>query len=150
MSPQIANLKKELQDRGVQSLALDIDETLSYTTKWWFGTMIEKFGNPENLTAEEIYHKYRHSSKIPYWQTDEVKEWLEERRFDDSIQEEFDLIEENANILVQKVHKIVPIFAYITARPLAVGNGTKKWLEKYNFPKAELVQRPNDHGSKRW
>ncbi|MBD3280397.1 hypothetical protein GF389_02645 [Candidatus Dojkabacteria bacterium] len=144
MSPQVKELKKKLQDQGLRGLALDIDETLSYTTKWWFSAMSEKFGNPENLTAEEIYEKYRHSSKIPYWQTEEARIWMEERRYDDSIQIEFELIEEEVNSLVRQVHSTIPVVAYITARPQEVRKGTLKWLEKHDFPKAELIQRPNE------
>jgi hypothetical protein len=42
---------------------------------------------------------------------------------------------------VDKVTKIVPVLAYITARPRTILNGTMVWLKKYNFPKATIITR---------
>lgn len=47
-------------------LAVDIDETLSWTLKYWVEKMAEKFGNPENLSVLEIIKKYRYSQNVPY------------------------------------------------------------------------------------
>lgn len=35
-------------------LALDIDETLSFTLGTWISEMQRLFGNPENLTAKDL------------------------------------------------------------------------------------------------
>ena len=53
-----------------QGLALDIDETLSSTNRFWIQTLTEKFGNPENLSCEEIVSMYRYTQNVPFWQTD--------------------------------------------------------------------------------
>src|SRR3989344_2989303 len=49
---------------------------------------------------------------------------------------------ENSNHTVQKINKIIPVVAYITARPSPVFNGTKSWLNKHGFPSAPIIFRP--------
>lgn len=126
-----------------KGLALDIDETLSWTIGYWVEDFIKRFGNPENLTTKEIVAKYRYSHHIPYWQTPEVQERRKELTYSDSVQEELPLIE-NANHIVEKINKIVPIKLYLTARPTIVGNGTSKWLKTHGFPDAEITYRPEE------
>lgn len=138
----VDKLKANLAKSQTRGIALDIDETLSNTVKWWFSKMIELFGNPENLDWKGIYDKYRHSSKIPYWQTDEIKQWMEERREDNSIQTEIEVLE-GAVENVAAIHKFAPVVAYVTARPESVIPGTKNWLEMHDFPEAPIVTRPN-------
>jgi hypothetical protein len=124
-------------------LALDIDETLSWTMGYWVKELQRLFGNPENLTIEELIKKYKYTQDVPYWQTKEALDWMEAQRENDGIQTEFDLIE-NSNQVVQKINKIVPIVAYITVRPESVLNGTKLWLKKHDFPQAEIIARPKN------
>jgi hypothetical protein len=124
-------------------LALDIDETLSSTNVHWFRSMINRFGNPEGLSAEKIAEKYRYAQRVPYWQTKEAEEWMEEKRHSNEMQMELPLIE-NANHTVEKINKIIPIVAYITIRPHTVEEGTKHWLLKHNFPEAQVIFRPKE------
>lgn len=123
-------------------LALDIDETLSNTSIYWFKTLSELFGNPESLTTNEIIEKYRYTQNVPYWQIPEALEWMESARNSNEIQERILLIE-NAHNVVQKINLVLPIKAYITARPSSVADGTKRWLTKHNFPEAKLITRPD-------
>jgi len=139
----IEKFKKELSENNISGLALDIDETLSFTLQHWFSVMREKFGNPENLEVIDIIKKYRYAQYVPYWQTPEAKEWMNEARLSNKLQVELPLIE-NANSLVQKVNEIKPIVIYLTTRPEAVTEGTIKWLRKHNFPKAPIVARPEN------
>ena len=140
---EIVSLKRKLKLAGVKGLALDIDETLSFTIGLMVEKLTEKFGNPENLTAEEIFKKYRHTDKIPYWQDDEAKKILEEIIHSNEIQKELPLIE-NSNKLVQEINKIIPIVAYITARPTSIISGTRFWLNKHGFPKAPIIAKPRN------
>lgn len=133
--------KKQLKLQGIQGIALDIDETLSWTVGYWVEKMQEKFGNPENLTVKELITKYRYTQHVPYWQTEEAFAWMKEHRNSNEVQEILPLIE-NAHTFVQQINEIVPIVLYLTTRPQTVINGTKKWLQKHNFPEKVVIARP--------
>lgn len=137
---EIVALKKRLKMSGVNGLALDMDETLSFTIGYMVAELMKKFGNPENLTAEEISRKYKHTKKIPYWQSDECRKLISEIVKGNELQKEMPLIE-NSNLLANKLTKIIPISAYITARPRIILNGTMFWLKKHGFPKATIITR---------
>jgi len=122
-------------------LAVDIDETLSWTVGHWIKLMQEKFGNPENLTANEIAEKYRYVQNIPYWKSEEAYNLIHELVHSDEVQGELPLIE-NSNLYLNKINRIIPIAAYITVRPESIILSTQKWLEKNNFPKAPIICRP--------
>nr|AIA18301.1 Unknown Function [uncultured bacterium] len=143
----ITQFKKELQKNGKIGLLLDIDETLSWTLGHWVVVMQEKFGNPENLSVKELIKKYRYTEHVPYWQTPEAKEWMQQAILDNDLQEALPIIE-NANHIANKVHKIIPIVGYLTLRPTAVLDGTRQWLKKHGFPDEPLLLRPDNipHG----
>lgn len=126
-----------------RGLAVDIDETLSWTVGHLMERMQEKFGNPENLSVKEIIEKYRYTQNVPYWQSVEALEWVKENIHSNELQEELPLIEE-ANTYLNKINQIIPISAYITVRPASILSGTQKWLDKHGFPKAEIICRPLD------
>jgi len=126
-----------------QGLALDIDETLSHTATHWFKEMIKLFGNPENLSVEELLKKYRYVHDVPYWQSKEAQKWLDDSRNSNEMKRSIPVIEESIEN-VKKINEIVPIVAYITVRPQTVIEGTQDWLIKYSFPKAPLIHRPNN------
>jgi hypothetical protein len=136
-----SRFKQQFIHSHTRGLALDIDETLSWTVGFWVEKLQELFGNPENLTPHELVKKYRYTQNVPYWQTKEALQWMEDHRHKDDIQEMLPLIE-HADRFVQEINKIVPIVAYITTRPESVVNGTKKWLEKHHFPQATIVAKP--------
>jgi len=140
MPEKISNLKRKLKDRGISGLALDIDETLSDTTPHWFDHMIN-FHKPEGFSREEIIKKYKFLEDVPEWQTEEAYKYMEQTLHSNEFNENIPLIED-AHKTVQEINKIIPIVAYITARPATVYGGTLKWLRKHNFPEAELITRP--------
>lgn len=142
-SREIIALKKKLKQNGVCGLALDIDETLSFTIGGLVDGLIKQFGNPENLTAEEIVKKYKHTDKIPYWQGKECDLLIDKILTDEKIQKDLPLIK-NANSLANKVAKIIPIVSYITIRPRIIFEATKHWLKKNNFPKAPTILKPKN------
>ncbi|MFH0853150.1 MAG: hypothetical protein V1853_01980 [bacterium] len=123
-------------------LAVDIDETLSWTLGNWIAAMQKKFGNPENLTVKEIIEKYRYTKNIPYWQSQEVLEFKKRLIYSNELQKELPLIE-GAHEYLNKIHQIIPVAAYLTIRPQNVIEGTQNWLDKHGFPKAPIICRPD-------
>jgi hypothetical protein len=126
---------------NISGLAVDIDETLSYTIGHLVSQLQENFGNPENLSVKEIIEKYRYTSNVPYWQHDEAKLWIDKEIRSNELQENLPLIED-ANIYLNKINEIMPVAAYITVRPEIVSPGTKIWLDKHGFPRAPIICRP--------
>lgn len=138
---RVINLKLKLQKAGQKGLALDVDETLSWTIHYWMEQMQQRFGNPENLSVEAMIAKYRYAQHVPYWQGEEVETWLEKMRHSDEMQEDLMLVK-GADLAVAEINKIIPIKAYITARPETVEKGTIKWLRANNFPEADVITKP--------
>ncbi len=124
-------------------IALDIDETLSWTIGRWFADMQKIFGNPENLSVHDMIAKYRYSQNVPYYQTKEANAWMEEKRSSNEFQTTMGLMP-GAKEGVKILHKIIPITAYITIRPEKVLEGTHIWLKENGFPDAEIIARPNE------
>lgn len=134
-------LKKRLLSKRLRGLALDIDDTLSYTDHHWIEQMSTKFGNPENLTREQVVEKYKWIEAVPYWKSKEAVSLMKKLMHSNSFQETIPLIE-NANYMVQKINEIVPVVTYITARPSSVARGTISWLRKHSFPAAPIIFQP--------
>jgi hypothetical protein len=126
-----------------KGLAVDIDETLSWTIGYWIEEMQIKFGNPENLTIKEMVEKYRYTQNVPYWQHEEALQWIDEKINSNETQEDLPLIE-GSSAYLNRINQIIPIVAYITVRPERVLEGTKNWLTKHNFPLATVICRPNE------
>lgn len=142
MNP-ILELKQQIAKNGTPGIAVDIDETLSWTIGYWVEQMQTKFGNPEHLSVQELITKYRYTQNVPYWQTPEALAWMEEQRASNELQTALPLIE-NADTTLQQIHEIIPVVAYITIRPESVKSGTQQWLNTHGFPQAPILCRPND------
>ncbi len=142
-SREIIALKRKLKENKVRGLALDIDETLSFTIGGLVDGLAKEFGNPENLTVEEMVRKYKHTDKIPYWQSKECDLVIDKILTDEKIQKDLPLIK-NANSLANKVNEIISIVSYITIRPRIIFEATKYWLKKNNFPKAPTILKPKN------
>lgn len=139
-SREVVALKKRLIKNKVRGLALDIDETLSFTIGYMVDELSKKIGNPENLTGREVFLKYRLTQNVPYWQNKESEKVVHEIINSNELQKDLPLIE-NSNEVVAKVDKIIPIVAYITARPGSIRDGTGFWLKKHDFVKALIVMK---------
>ncbi len=139
---QIQKLKDKLKEGGIKGLALDIDDTLSETNAHWYDHMF-KFRDPNGLTKEELLRSHRWIEDVPEWSTAEARAHMKETLHSNDFNEAIPLIE-GADEAVRAIEKIVPILAYITARPSAVIEGTLRWFRKHNFPEAELITRPDD------
>ena len=93
-------------------LAVDIDETLSWTIGYWVEQMQKEFGNPENLTVTELVKKYRYTQNVPYWQSKEALDWMEYHRNSNEVQEKLPLIE-GSPVILNKISKIIHYLDYI-------------------------------------
>jgi hypothetical protein len=127
--------------KGSRGLALDIDDTLALTFGYWVEAIKTRFGDPENLTAEELIIKYKQAQFVPYWQTPEALQFMENLRVQDSIQTKIPLIE-NSNEIVRKINEIIPILAYLTNRPKSIYPGTKRFLKKHKFLNLPVIFGP--------
>jgi hypothetical protein len=132
-------LKAALIQRNIQGLALDIDETLSHTHEHWFDLLF-KFHPLPGKTKEELFHRQEVTSSIPEWQTPKVERFIHETLHSNEFQETVPLIE-GADKAVADIHRVIPIVAYITARPDTVRAGTLSWFRKHGFPDAALIMR---------
>ncbi len=129
--------------KAERGIALDIDNVLSATNMFWAEQLEALFGNPEGLTPEELWKKYILTSNVPHWQTPEAIEWMEHARNSPEFQRTIPLIE-NANHIVNKIHQIIPVKAYVTARWECIRESTEAWLWSHDFPKAPVYMRPMD------
>ncbi|MBY0110559.1 hypothetical protein K2Y00_00930 [Patescibacteria group bacterium] len=125
----------------MRGIAVDIDNVLSATNIFWAQELEKQFGNPEGLTPEQIWKKYVLTSNVPHWQTPEAKKWMDYARHSLEFQETIPLIE-NANHVVNKIHEIIPVVGYITARWEFIRETTESWLWKHDFPRAPVHMRP--------
>jgi len=134
-------MKNQKIPRMKSGIAVDIDETLSWTVGYWFKEMIKLFGNPEKLSVKKLISKYRYTQNVPYWQTPRALAWIEDLRHSNELQKVLPLIK-NANHYLNKINKILPVAVYLTPRPEMIIHGTRAWLSKYHFPKASVICRP--------
>ncbi len=132
----INSFKKSI--KGSRGLALDIDDTLAFTFGYWVEAIRKRFEDPENLTPEQLVKKYKQTQFVPYWQSPEALQFMENLRVQDSIQTKIPLIE-NSNKIVQKINKIIPIKVYITNRPECIYPGTKSFLKMHNFLNLPII-----------
>ncbi|HEY0220733.1 MAG TPA: hypothetical protein VGC58_00745 [Candidatus Paceibacterota bacterium] len=137
MSP--TELKQKLTSKNLQGLALDIDETLADSNTHWFDHMY-KFHPPENISLKEIMKKHKFVEEVKGWETEEAFKHMESLLHSEEFNEAIPLIEDS-NHVVNKINKIIPIVAYITARPITVKNSTENWLKKHGFPSAPIIMR---------
>lgn len=62
---------------------------------------------------------------------------------DDSLQDDLPVVE-GAVEAVRQINNIIPIVLYPTVRPQSILAGTKRWLNKHNFPNAQIITRPEN------
>src|SRR4030042_3995792 len=84
---KIQTFKSYLKRQGIQGLAIDIDETISFTLLSWEKYLIKRFGNPENLTVLQIHKKYGYFQN--YWTNPKPQKWMENAINDNNFQKTF-------------------------------------------------------------
>lgn len=116
----VESIKADLAAQGRQGLALDIDETLSWTVYDWMLKLEGKFGKPDNLTPQERIARYQYIEHVPGWRDShhwpEIIKWMVETAHSNEAQLDLPLIE-NAHEKVWQIHEHLPIVLYLTIRP---------------------------------
>ena len=143
INEDVVSLKKNFELHDIHGIALDIDETLSFTNGSFFEALINKFGDPEELGISGMLSKYKISHDVPYWQVEEVQEYLKFMRRDDETQLSISPIS-GAMEAVEEIAKHVKCVCYVTARPESARKATEIWLKKHGFPNIPLIMRPHD------
>ncbi len=141
---EMRELKKSLQEQGRTGLALDIDETLSDTGPHWWDHMM-KFHVPQGMSYEQLLKEFKFIEDVPEWSTEAAKDHIAKTLESNEFNETIPLLHES-NVMVNKLDELIPVVAYITARPDSVRRGTERWLEKHGFPKAPVILRPGKPG----
>lgn len=136
----LQELKEFLQAKDLQGLALDVDETLADSAPHWF-EKVYKFHPLKDLALDDVLKKYQFVEDVPEWDgTPATHDHMQALLHSDEFNEAIPLIED-ANHIVNKINELVPIVAYITARPSTVRKSTEAWLKKHGFPDAPLLMR---------
>lgn len=142
---EISELKEKITIKGLKGLALDIDETLADSNTYWYENML-KFHALEGEDVKSLIERYKFVEEVPGWNTKEAFEHMHTLMHSEEFNETVPLIED-ANHVVNKIDKKIPILVYITARPATVAEATKRWLKKHNFPEGHLITRSSEVGA---
>ncbi len=134
---------KERLTNAQPGLALDIDDTLSQTWAYWGQEMLSRFGNPENLTWEEVREKYKRCENVPYWQTPEACEWMDASRRGGDYYEQLERMH-GSHEAIYRIQEKLPIHFYLTARSVEMLDITHAWLAKHGYPQVDVIARPLD------
>lgn len=122
-------------------IAVDIDETLCDTRRFWFTELSRLFGAPLNLSTDQLIEHFEYTDRVTMWQNPEAKSWLSEARCDSEIHRERLVPVVGA---VQGMLSISEHFdiVYMTMRPDTIIEATRDWLDSQQFPPGEIVASP--------
>lgn len=123
-------------------LAIDIDDTLCYTTERRMSVFQERFGNPEWLTPAQLTEKYEIVQRVPYRQTPEAQALIEELITQDENRTDLWVIPDALSAL-RELGKHTSI-VYLTSRQEEHRQKTLERIQKNKFPNYELIMRPNE------
>jgi hypothetical protein len=142
MNSDIAAFKKKLENNGTKGLVIDLDETLSWTVYYMVGEIAKLYGNPQNLSVEELCERMM-ARDVPFWNVDEIRKWGLLALESEEMAEQYPIIE-GADKAVEKIDHVVPVVGYLTLRQTSIRNATERWLRKHGFPDEPVITRPND------
>jgi 5'(3')-deoxyribonucleotidase len=143
MDKAVIDFKNRLNKEGICGLALDLDDTVADTAIVWIERIATELGNPEGLSMRELADKYSYGRGVNYWVKEEYEKVTMTMRHSGEFYENIPLIK-NADKQVNEINKILPIVAFITARPNDVMAATENWIKKHKFPSAPMINRPSD------
>lgn len=72
MNADTIAFKKQLEDSGTKGLVIDLDETLSWTVYYMAGELAKRYGNPEDLSVEELCARMI-AHDVPFWNVEEIR-----------------------------------------------------------------------------
>lgn len=124
---------------------VDIDEVLCNTALGWVKEMIPLFGNPENLTPEELVKKYPYVQLAPFWQSEAARTWVEKAKVEPSRYLTLPQMDNASQTLKELVSAgKIKIAAYLTMRDDKLEAVTREWLTLQEFPTAQIIARPDN------
>lgn len=142
MNVDIVAFKEQLENSGTKGLVIDLDETLSCTVHYMAGQLAKLYGNPENLSIEELRERMI-AHDVPFWNVEEIRKWGLLALESAEMAEEYPIIE-GADKAVERINRVIPVVGYLTLRQTSIRNATKKWLKKHGFPDEPVITRPDD------
>ncbi|WP_368487504.1 hypothetical protein [Clostridium sp. BJN0013] len=142
MNSNIVAFKKQLENSGTKGLVIDLDETLSWTIHYMAGELAKRYGNPQNLSVEELRERMI-AHDVPFWNVEEIRKWGLLALESEEMTEEYPIIE-GSDKAVEKIDHVILVVGYLTLRQTSIRDATKRWLKKHGFPDAPVITRPNN------
>ncbi len=136
------------------ALALDIDETLADTVRFWIRELKLHFPLSQDASEQQLIDRYQFAQNVPEWRDNpQAMDWMERAMVNCDLHLTLPTMP-GAVDAVKEIHSNVkPVGFYLSMRPVEVRDATLKWLEMQGFPKAELITRPigmNRDGANFW
>lgn len=142
MNSEIVAFKKQLKDKGTKGLVIDLDETLSNTIHYWALELAKSFGNPQNLSTEEIIKRI-YAQDVPFWKPEELQNWMILALKSEEMTEVYPIVE-GSDQAVEKINQVIPVAGYLTIRETCIRDATRRWLKKHGFPDEPVITRPDE------
>ena len=142
MNSNVIDFKQQLKNSGTNGLVIDLDETLSWTMQYWVLELVKIFGNPRNLSVDEIIERIV-AQDIPFEKPEEALQWMIRALKSEEITEAYPIIE-GSDKAVEKINQVIPVVGYLTLRETSIRNATARWLRKHGFPEKPVITRPDD------
>ena len=137
----IVAFKEQLKDKGMKGLVIDLDETLSNTIHYWAPELVKSFGNPQNLSTEEIIKRI-YAQDVPFWKLEELQKWIILALKSEEMTEVYPIIE-GSDQAVKRINQVIPVAGYLTIRETCIRGATRRWLKKHGFPDEPVITRPD-------
>ncbi len=142
MNADIIAFKQQLKNSGTNGLVIDLDETLSWTMQYWALELVKIFGNPRNLSEEEIIERIV-AQDIPFEKPEEALQWMILALKSEELTEAYPIIE-GSDKAVERINQVIPVVGYLTLRETSIRNATERWLRKHGFPEKPVITRPDN------
>lgn len=130
-------------------IAIDIDDTICESALAVARMMVARIPAAEGSTAEDLIREFDQPVNVPSWRTQEAMYWLKMYYESPEYMEKF-LPVAGAVEALKEIEKIMPVAMYITSRMTPMRQVTETWLEKYGFPKAQVVMRSEAMRNPAW
>lgn len=130
-------------------IAVDIDDTICESALTITAMVLEKVPVEGISTARQLIEHYEQPGNVPEWQGEEAQFWIKTFFESPTIVAELPVVAGSVEIL-QRIHQQIPVVMYITSRMHPLHQVTVDWLEKYGFPKGQVVTRSWETKSPSW
>ena len=122
-------------------IAVDIDETICDTRRFWFSELAQRFGKPIDVTIEQLIQRYEYTDRVEMWQTPGARKWLKDARFDPEIHRSCLEPVRSARESLEYISRQFDVI-YMTMRPDTIVDATREWLQREQFPSGEVLASP--------